>query len=79
MYSKRVVIPTTDNDKDIITYIYEQVFYFEKASASSSYSFTWSTLCLQYLLHCVHPPGGAAGGGYWDRGMCLEPHVFTVN
>ena len=29
MYSKRVVIPTTDNDKDIITYIYEQVFYTE--------------------------------------------------
>ena len=29
MYSKRVVIPTTDNDKDIITYIYEQVFYIE--------------------------------------------------
>ena len=26
MYSKRVV-PTNDNDKDIITYIYEQVFY----------------------------------------------------
>ena len=29
MYSKRVVIPTTDNDNDIITYIYEQVFYIE--------------------------------------------------
>ena len=29
MYSKRVVIPTTDNDKDIIIYIYEQVFYIE--------------------------------------------------
>ena len=29
MYSKRVVIPTTDNDKDIITYIYEHVFYIE--------------------------------------------------
>ena len=29
MYSKRVVIPTTDNDKDIITHIYEQVFYIE--------------------------------------------------
>ena len=28
MYSKRVVIPTNDNDKDIIiTYVYEQVFY----------------------------------------------------
>ena len=29
MYSKRVVIPTTDNDKDIIIYVYEQVFYIE--------------------------------------------------
>ena len=29
MYSKRVVIPTSDNDKYIITYVYEQVFYFE--------------------------------------------------
>ena len=29
MYSKRVVITTTDNDKDIITYIYGQVFYIE--------------------------------------------------
>ena len=29
MYSKRVVIPTTDNDKDIITYEYGQVFYIE--------------------------------------------------
>ena len=27
MYSKRVVIPNNDNDKDIITYVYEQVFY----------------------------------------------------
>ena len=29
MYSKRLVISTTDNDKDIITYVYEQVFYIE--------------------------------------------------
>ena len=29
MYSKRIVILTTDNDKDIITYVYEQVFYIE--------------------------------------------------
>ena len=29
MYSKRVVIPTTDNDKVISTYIYEQVVYIE--------------------------------------------------
>ena len=26
MYSKRVVIPTNYNDKDIIAYVYEQVF-----------------------------------------------------
>ena len=74
MYSKRVVIPTTDNDKDIITYIYEQVFYFEKASASSSYSYMVYPVSTISSTLCP-----AAGGGYWDRGMCLEPHVFTVN
>ena len=29
MYSKHVVIPTTGNDKEMITYVYEQVFYIE--------------------------------------------------
>ena len=28
MYSKHVVIPITDSGKDIITYVYEQVFLF---------------------------------------------------
>ena len=27
MYSKLVVIPNNDNDKDIITNVYEQIFY----------------------------------------------------
>ena len=27
MHSKRVEIPTNDNDKDIIAYVYQQVFY----------------------------------------------------
>ena len=29
MNTKCVVIPTTNNDKDIITYVHEQVFYIE--------------------------------------------------